>query len=34
MDDRLLPIARLWKTYGTKMPYGYMAQAMVFKGSD
>ena len=22
MDDRHLPIAPLWKTYGTKVPYG------------
>src|SRR6266481_5888262 len=31
MDDRLLPIARLWKTYSTKVPDG---QAIVFSGSD
>src|ERR1700682_298615 len=31
MDDRLLPIARLWKTYSTKVPYG---QAIVFSGRD
>jgi len=22
MDDRVLPIARLWKTHSTKVPYG------------